>query len=218
LNAAAESRERETRSNVRTIAIIVLGILVPVFVLVQAYLGLSKLSDVVSGDVKAARPAQVLADVQPHLRTGNDYALFSVIAAEHTNEVVVTNKQVMKTVTMQLGFAVVSLGLMLTILGINDGGANGSGDFQGLKFDFKTGSTGVVVFVVGAAMAAAGGLLKNEYNTVPIPEFVYGQAAPSNAADARAAFQYRQCKAQAGKDYRECFVNSFEKNILGDGS
>lgn len=63
--------------------------------------------------------------------------------------------------------------MMFIILGINDGRVEGVTDINGLKFDFKTGPSGVAIFIVGAIMATDGEVLKNDYNTVPIPGYYY---------------------------------------------
>jgi hypothetical protein len=209
--ASAEVGRHRTGRVVHALAVVLLGIVVPIIVLAQAYTGLATLGDTVGRPAYQTAPAETLKGVQPLLRGANDYALFSVMSAEHTNQVVVTNKQVMKIAIMQIGFAVISLGLMLVILGINDGGGEGAAALVDLKFDFKTGSTGVVVFVVGAAMATAGGVLKNEYTTVPLPGYV--QANADDGSEVLA--MYRACKDQAGAGYAACFANSFEHFVQG---
>jgi hypothetical protein len=176
----------------------------------QAYVGLSALSGQVSSALSAKTPAQVFAEAKPHLQGANDYALYSIIAAERTNQSVVINKQIMKIVVMQIGFAVASIGIMFIILGISDGGADGVVGWGTFKFDFKTGSTGVVVFVLGAAMATAGGVLKNEYATVPIPGFVQAVGAPTGP-DPQTLSDFKQCRQFGGAVAQECFYVNFEK-------
>ena len=117
------------------------------------------------------------------------------------------NKQIMKVTIMQIGFAVISVGMMFIVLGINDGGASGGAEVSGFKFDFKSGSTGVVVFVVGALMATAGGVLKNDYNTVPIPEFVYLSTHPEYTKSINA---YIECKKFSEDKFRDCFIGVFQ--------
>lgn len=206
--AAAFQPNDLTRRVAHALAIGLLGIIVPMVVLAQAYVGLADLGATVGRDAYAASPAKMLAEAKPALASANDYALFSLLSAEHTNQVVVTNKQVMKITIMQIGFAVISLGMMLVILGINDGGGSGAASVLDLKFDFKTGSTGVLVFVVGAAMATAGGVLKNDYTTVPLPGYV---AQPTATGDADIRAMYATCKANAGANYAACFAKSFER-------
>ena len=109
---------------------------------------------------------------------------------------------------MQIGFAVISVGMMLIVLGINDGGAAAGAHVASIQFDFKTGSTGVVVFVVGALMATAGGVLKNDYSTVPIPSFFYDSAPPEYVKSINA---YKECKKLGDNKFQPCFIGVFEK-------
>lgn len=205
-DASAIAERTWTAKAVHGLAIVLLGIVVPVVVLAQAYQGLAKVSAAVGQSAPSQTPAAAMMEVKSALTSANDYALFALLSAEHANKAIVTNKQIMKIAIMQIGFAVISLGLMLLILGINEGGGQGVAGIMDLKFDFRTGSTGVVVFVVGAAMATAGGVLKNEYATVPLPGFT----SPGSANDITARSFLNECKASAGKDYAVCFANTFE--------
>ena len=200
----------------RTVSILVFGIFVPLALLFQAYVGLSSLGAKVGGDLANENPSQIFDSARKLLHNGNDYALYSVIAAEHANQVVVTNKQIMKVVVIQIGFAVVSIGIMFIILGIRDGGAEGAFDAAGIKFDFKTGSTGAVVFVIGAAMAAAGGILKNEYQTVPIPSYVDRLDGEEQRKYAISISRFKQCSKQDQSIKYECFYKFFEAEFQGD--
>jgi hypothetical protein len=96
---------------------------------------------------------------------------------------------------------------MFIVLGINDGGAQVTGGTDEIKFDFKTGSTGVLVFVVGALMATVGGVLKNDYSTVPIPTFYYNNA-PSEYSKSIDA--YNECKEKGKEIFQSCFIGIFE--------
>lgn len=151
----------------------------------------------------------MFAKARPLLRSANDFSLYSVMAAEHTNRAVVTNKQVMKVAVMQIGFAVVSLGLMFVILGINDGGGSAVVGGSGLTFDFRTGSTGALVFVIGAAMATAGGVLKNDYQTVPVPTFAGTTGGDALYAQAQSA--YAECSKLGDTVAQECFFKVFSQ-------
>jgi hypothetical protein len=187
--------------------------ILPIILIAQAYASLHSLNGVLEAAARAADPRSNLADVQKLLRSSNDYLLFSQLSAERANEAVLINKQVMKSVVMQIGFAVCSVGLMFIVLGITDGGATTRVSWMTLKVDFKTASTGVLVFVIGAAMATAGGVLRNDYNTVPIPPFApdgsVNSAAMTNYAYSLDA--YRQCMKLPAADREGCFARSFAK-------
>lgn len=200
----------------QSIAILVFGVIVPLALLSQAYLGLSSLSSQVSGVLQKQNSSQIFRDARVLLHDANDYALFSLISAERTNHAVVTNKQIMKVAVMQIGFAVISIGVMFIILGINDGGAEGGFEASGLKFDLKTGSTGAVVFVIGAAMAAAGGIIKNDYQTVPIPGFIDRGDGEASRAHAETVALYKECKKMGGAVSQECFYKLFSQTFAAD--
>ena len=77
---------------------------------------------------------------------------------------------------------------------------------SGVKVDFKTASTGVLVFVVGATMATLGGILRNEYQTVGIPG--YGAGDPK-AAESLARF--KSCREQHADELADCFAQGYYK-------
>jgi len=190
-----------------SMAILVLGVLFPVLVLIQAYGALSKLTPAIVAWRDANSAEEAFARIQPKLRSANDYALYTVMRLEATNNAVVTNKQVMKVVIMHLGFAVVSVGLMFVVLGIEakDGGEGGV-EVAGLKVDFKTASTGVLVFVVGATMVTLGGVLRNEYATVGVPEYVLEGKDPNAEASLE---RFRFCKANNQASLSDCFAQAY---------
>lgn len=192
----------------RQVAVLLFGVVVPLFILAQAYIGLASLGKDVGYTNTQDDLIQTLSTAKQSLANGNDYALFSLLYTEHANQKTMVNKQIMKVAIMQIGFAVTSIGMMLIILGFNDGGASGSTEVSGMKFDFKSGSTGVVVFLAGALMATAGGVLKNDYNTVPIPEYVYVE---SNQDHTKSINAYIECKKLGDEKFKDCFIGFFQK-------
>ncbi|CUI91511.1 Uncharacterised protein [Achromobacter aegrifaciens] len=100
-----------------------------------------------------------------------------------------------------------SVGVMFLLLGIKDGGFDAALAATDLKFDFKTGSTGLATFVIGALMAAAGGLLKNDYSTVGVPSFSAESGAYSTV-DFRSILN--DCKVLPEDQIATCFVKSLE--------
>ncbi|OYD77416.1 UNVERIFIED_ORG: hypothetical protein BDU10_2517 [Burkholderia sp. CF145] len=182
-------------------AVVVFGVIFPVIVLWQAYEGMSVLrSDIAGPRADVVRMFREFKQLAKDNTTADDYALFSVMYVEQSNKQAIINKQLLKVVIMQVGFSVISLGLMFIILGISDGGATVGARSGGFRFDLKTGSTGLVTFVIGAAMTAGGALVPNEYKTVSIPSYApqgfvvttapYGEEEQSDdAAPPRAANQ-----------------------------
>lgn len=192
----------------RQAAVLLFGVVVPLFILAQAYIGLASLGKDVGYTNAHEDLTHTLSTAKQSLANGNDYALFSLLYTENANQKTMVNKQIMKVSIMQIGFAVMSVGMMLIILGFNDGGASGVAEVSGMKFDFKSGSTGVVVFLAGALMATAGGVLKNEYNTVPIPEYVYVE---SNQEYTKSINAFIECKKLGDEKFKDCFIGFFQK-------
>lgn len=214
----------------RSAAIVLFGIIVPIILLFQAYTGLSSVRSDLRALSSQQSVAKSLGEAKPYLVDANDYALYGMIHAERINLAVVTNKQHLKLAVMQIGFAVISLGLMFVILGINDGGGEGEGEAAGVKFNFKTGSTGAIVFVIGAAMATAGGVMRNEYQTVEVPKFqsvMLGSATavpktapsavlPSSSEKSAAEDAMGKCRKTFPTDAprrNECFAGLMEKAV-----
>lgn len=194
----------EAMSKIKLIASIVFGIFLPVLILFQAYSGMASLKDDVVYNVTTSDLAMNLGEAKENLDNPNDYALFSLLYVEHANQKTMINKQILKTSVMHIGFAVISIGMMLIILGIEQGGVEGAFSSQGVSFDFKTGSTGVAVFCVGALMATIGGVLKNEYTTSTIPSF--GEVSMPASFSRDQSVSYRQSLDA----FKKC--SSFEEN------
>lgn len=208
------------RSFVRGVAVLVFGLIAPTVLIVQAYQSVHSLEAFLQAGIAASDPGRNLAHAQPLLRSPNDYLLYSQLSSERVNQAVLINKQVMKSVVMQIGFAVASLGLMFVMLGITDGGAVTRLSWLSVKVDFKTASTGVLVFVIGAAMATTGGVLRNDYATVPVPPFTAnGEADGGVTANyAYSLDAYRQCMKLPASERDGCFSRSFasiNKEALG---
>lgn len=193
----------------RQVSILLLGIIVPSAVLVQAYIGIASLSSEVGYTGTTESLTTTLINAKKYMSDSNDYSLFSLMYTESANQKTMINKQIMKISIMQIGFAVISVGMMFIVLGINDGGAKAGGSINDIKFDFQTGSTGVVVFIVGALMSTAGGVLKNDYSTVPIPN--YHKNVPIEYV--KTIGKYKSCKKVFEMDkekFSSCFIGGFE--------
>jgi len=192
-------------ASVKSVSVLMFGVIVPVVILLQAYYGLKALSTDVGYKMTTEQLVALYPEAKKSLADGNDYVMLSLMLAEHANQKTMVNKQVMKVAVIEIGFAVISLGIMFIILGINDGGIAASGEVSGSKFDVKTGSTGVAVFVIGAVMATVGGVLKNDYATVPLPNFSSGAPQMDQLNRGREV-----CKAISGKDDSSCFAKVFD--------
>jgi hypothetical protein len=191
----------------RSIAIAIFGVIVPVLILGQAYLGLSAMQNSVLSQLKQPPTGLVIDTKVTPNPTGNDYALFAMSYAEASNRQIIVNKQVLKVSVMEVGLAVASLGLMLILLGFELGPTTVGGTSGGFSLNIQAASGGVVVFLAGAAMSAAGGLLSNEYTTVGTPEFAQ---VLSDGVDQQLAGYYQECKQSAGAQYKDCFTDQYE--------
>src|SRR5437667_7580299 len=108
--------------NLKATVVLVLGLLAPLFLLFQAYHGMSTLQLGLGDGTSEKELVQTLSDVKKTMPDDRDYALFSLLFSEHMNQRVMGHKQVLKAVVMQIGFAVASVGLMFIVLGVSEGG------------------------------------------------------------------------------------------------
>lgn len=196
-------------------AIIALGVVIPLIVLFQAYIGLQNLAREVRQEENMATLVENFSSVRKQSLTSDDYLLFSLMYSEHANQKTMINKQILKVSIMQLGFAVISVGMMFIVLGIRDGGADGGGGVAGYTFNFKVGSTGVLMILLGSAMATAGAVFRNEYKVVPIPPFSYSTA--SAVRQVEASDLYKECQQLPDESDRDkCVVHFFRQINLGE--
>ena len=169
------------RNWVKGLLTLVFGLLLPCVVTINAFMVTSKVMDstlekpsVIAGEPGKA-PGNLLTSfkaMKADLVTKNDYVLLTALYLEQTNMKTFISKQLMKTIVIHLGFAVMSIGLCFIIMGINEGGMQAGTDGGPMNFNFTIGSTGLAAFVIGAAMASGGGLLSNEYKTIEVSGYI----------------------------------------------
>lgn len=155
----------------RGLAFLIFGLALPVAIAVSAEHRFDAALSLVSNASSRSYIVDAINSPDKKLLSSNDYSLVALADSERANLSVMVNKQVMKIIVIYMGFAVMSFAMMFIVLGFTDGPVAASGEGAGLKLDFKFGSIGAAVFVGGAAMAAGGGLLRNEYHTVGLPSF-----------------------------------------------
>ncbi|MDF7657791.1 hypothetical protein PUG81_02320 [Erwiniaceae bacterium L1_54_6] len=194
--------------SIKVIAAVFLGLIFPVVIILQSLSGLRTLSSDFHQLDSTNSIVEEVAKLKENITTDNDYKFVSMVYLENKNYTVMLKKQVMKIIIMQIGYATMSVGLMLIVLGFKDQEHVLSGGWRDIKIDFKTGSTGAAVVVVGAIMATLGGVLKNEYSNNPLPD--YGQHLD---IDSMTYLIYQGCKIHAGDKIADCFLNSYEKVI-----
>lgn len=169
-------------SRIKIVSTVVFGVLVPLGLLVQAYMAMAYLGEVIR-ESSGYPLVRQMRELQPHLRTPDDYRLASQVLAESANQRAMVNKQAMKVSAMHVGFATISLGIMMILLGVK-GEEQAGVKVLSAAIDFRKVSTGALIFSVGAAITAAAALLPNYYSTVGMPVFGTGQTVPVHITDA----------------------------------
>jgi hypothetical protein len=200
---------KTNESYIKVSAIGLLGLVFPIITLFFAGSNINKLSEQVTSSDTLQSVIQEYKDVRADISTANEFAFISMLTAENANQKTMINKQVMKVAVMQIGFAVISIGLLFILLGFNDGGAEGRADLQGISFDFKTSSSGLVALIMGGLMATFGGVLKNDYSTVEVPKyFVIG----SDLSAMKQSTKVCQKISLNKEAYYQCMGQSFIQN------
>lgn len=202
------TRYRKRYRLAQAIVVVLFGAIIPTVLLTLAAIGLTDLQR--SLTPAAGEFAATLESTQKTVSQAGDansYVLAAFVFSEHSNRTVITTKTRLKIGVVQIGFSVMSVGIMFLLLGIKDGGLDATMSGGDLKFDFKTGSTGLATFVIGALMAAGGGLLKNDYTTVGVPSFS-ASGGGFSSSDFRAILD--DCKKLPENQIATCFVKSLE--------
>lgn len=158
-----------TISKIKIASTILFGVLVPLVLLIQAYVAMAYLGEVIQ-ESSGYPLIKELRGLQSQLRTPDDYRLASQVLAESANQRTMINKQAMKISAMNVGFATISLGIMMISLGVK-GEQQMSATVLSATVDFRKVSTGALIFIVGAAITSAAALLPNQYSTVGMPAF-----------------------------------------------
>jgi len=152
------------------VAAVLFGVLLPALLIWQSYQAMGRLDDLREQPSQIAAPALALPAEILQFRTANDYAIVGLAILEGVNYRALLNKQRMKVAVMNIGFAISCIGLLLLVFGFDSGGYEISGSSESLgSVNIKVASSGIAVFVFGAAIAAAGGLIPNTYQTLSLP-------------------------------------------------
>jgi len=200
----------------RLASLLMLGIILPAILLMQAYQAMGKMSDITADGNDIASVINALPASVQELQSNNDYALLSISLMEASNQRTMLVKQRMKISVMHIGFAVISFGLMLLVLGLEAGGVDiAATATQGSSINLKTTSTSVTAVLLGAAMAAAGALVPNQYTTVSIPSYAYVAAKPAaNGKLDQLGRWAKECIAGAKNEARaSCFQNAIAETL-----
>ncbi len=157
---------------IKSLSALLFGVVVPGIITFNVITSLSNLDDSINSKVELDEIAQVYLSVRDNLEQQNQYALIAYMFSAATNQNTLMNKQIMKTVVIHIGFAVLSFGVLFIILGINQGAITASGQIaDSTSIDVKSGSTGAGVILIGAAMVTISAVDKNEFTGVALPNF-----------------------------------------------
>ena len=170
-----------TRAALRIALLIVFGLVIPVVLIFQAHQATVRADQSIDA-FKVANIATMIPRESLSKVAAFDYGFASLVLTETSNRQVMLNKQYMKMAVVHVGFAVLSVSLMFIFMGIEAGGIDLTVAHEPSKLSAaaKITSTGVLVFVLGAAMVTVGGVLPNEYTASEIPAY---NAAPSSDAN-----------------------------------
>ncbi len=212
------------RRMARNIAVVMFGVLMPVFLLVTAYSNLQVVSEKLYPTESERALLEGFAPLKEVFTSANDYILYSLMYVEQSNQKTMLNKQAMKLTIIHIGFAVMCLGIMFVVLGINDGGAEAGAPLAGGLINIKTASTGFAIFFSGAVMASGGALLNNHYATAAVPGYIQVltqfsppsglpgsmPGSPENIAlvkQNQLVELFNRCKAREASKFQRCLVS-----------
>jgi hypothetical protein len=110
-----------TQSYLQICAGLILGVIIPLFLLINVITSVSSLDKEISFKGGFKQVSEHFVNIKNELKTENDYALISLLAAENANQKTMINKQVMKVAVIQIGFSVISISLLFVVLDFNEG-------------------------------------------------------------------------------------------------
>lgn len=193
------------------------GLILPVFLLIGAYSHLTGIDEKINRVDTSQELQNNYTALKGNLASANDYILYSLMFIEQSNQRTMLNKQSMKIAIIHIGLAVMSVGMMFIILGINDGGADGTANLTGISFNIKTASSGLAVFISGALMASGGALINNLYTTASIPGYVQiltsSTPEKNDEIDKTSALVgfYKSCRKYDDEKFQQCLVSMVQQ-------
>jgi hypothetical protein len=197
----------------RGIAMVLFGLILPLAIAYNAHTRIAAAQATVEQATGTSYILELFENKHDSFDSANDYALIALADSERANLAVMINKQSMKLVVIYMGFAVMSFAMMFILLGFTDGPVDVKGEGPSIKVDLRFGSIGAAVFVIGAAMAAAGGLLKNEYKTVGLPDFS-GKSSKAIPVEPGVNQALKDCNETASGSPRvECVRDSLDESL-----
>lgn len=165
----------------RGLVVTLLGLVLPAVLLGDAYIAIKELDQGVAAVADLKDLEQSLPAPMRLFKSPNDYVFLSSVFLESGAQRVALNRLRMKVATVHVGFALMCVGLLFVLAGIDPGGVEiGTTVKEGAGASLKTASGGAAILFVGALIAAAGGLAPSTYKSGSVPQF--GEMAPSKIA------------------------------------
>lgn len=156
---------------IQMISAFALGIIIPIIVISIALTSMNDVMDSLDSRMSVSEIGEQISGLQGKMNHSNDYALYTVMFLERTNESVVISKQLIRSMVVLIGLTVICIGLAFAVLGVKEGGVDLNGSVQGFAFDVKASTPGLAAIAVGAIMVTIGGVWPGKYTTNQSPSF-----------------------------------------------
>ena len=155
-----------------------LGIILPMIVISISLYDMNRVMSSLDDRLSVQEIGDQVSGLAGKLNHSNDYALYTVMFLERTNQSVIINKQLIRSLVIMIGLAVICIGLAFAVLGVKESGMDVNGAVQGLSFDVKAGTPGIAAIVIGGIMVTIGGVWPGQYTTNQSPSFSPMHASP----------------------------------------
>lgn len=208
--------KRSSLTFFKTVVFILTGVIFPVFMLCASAYNLHQTSVQFKELSNKQLSLAELNELKNMMKTPYDYGTFSTIYMEKQTHDIFVNKQTMKIAAMYIGYAVLSVGIMMLFLGIETKEQQDiNGNFMGLTFNIKSGSAGVIIFLFGAIMVIIPGSINNKYQTPGFPAYSSATSQDSGKLRKSILYLYQKCNEQQSIPKDQCFTQSINKSFGG---
>jgi hypothetical protein len=209
---------------IQMISAFALGIIIPIIVISIALTRMNDVMDSLDSRMSVSEIEEQISSLQGKMNHSNDYALYTVMFLERTNESVVISKQLIRSMVVLIGLTVICIGLAFAVLGVKEGGVDLNGSVQGFAFDVKASTPGLAAIAVGAIMVTIGGVWPGQYTTNQSPSFgpMHAISIPAVLEEPKVSIEEitRRCtnliSRYPGSRTLESCVDSYAKEI-GNG-
>lgn len=194
----------------RVLVVALLGLVLPAVLLADAYVAIKDLDQGVAAVADLKVLEQSLPAPMRAFKSPNDYVFLSAVFLESGAQRVALNRLRMKVAVVHVGFSLMCVGLLFVLAGINPGSIELSATApEGVGASLKTASGGAAILLVGALIAAAGGLAPSTYKSGTVPTFGGGASSGRVSVSGEMMEQIKTCLADAEDDAnrKTCIAN-----------